>query len=189
MSEQPEVLEVDVAAQAVSYAHPDGWVYLSHPDIAGSTRIPDDPDVLAAQQARGWVIVEAPDPAAVPAPVVHTGPPPPPEDEWISMTHPDTEGMQRLPNDDAAISGAREAGWVTTAEAETAAAGSTAADVADRTVAEVLDLVDGDPTKAAAALAAERDGKKRSSLISALEAITAAPGPDATTIPTTEQES
>lgn len=32
-----------------------GWQYMKHPDIALGQRFPDDPDVIAAQEARGWV--------------------------------------------------------------------------------------------------------------------------------------
>lgn len=33
-----------------------GWVYATHPDTGGETRFPDDPAVIEAQEARGWVI-------------------------------------------------------------------------------------------------------------------------------------
>lgn len=32
------------------------WVYATHPDTGGETRFPDDPDVIAAQEARGWIV-------------------------------------------------------------------------------------------------------------------------------------
>jgi hypothetical protein len=190
MTEQPQVVtdeDLDVVAAWASPAHPDGWIYLTHPDSGGETRIPDDESVLVAQTARGWVVVEPPEVVTV-IPVVHTGPPPPPADLWIEMTHPDTGGVQMLPNDAGAIAGARDAGWVTTGEAEVTAAAELAAEVEGLTVAEVIDAVGGDPTKAAAVLAAEQDSKKpRSSLIAALEPIAAAtPESD---IDTTEQES
>ena len=36
-----------------------GWVYMVHPGAAGQ-RFPDDPDVIAAQQARGWELHSMP---------------------------------------------------------------------------------------------------------------------------------
>lgn len=32
-----------------------GWVYATHPETGGETRFPDDPAVIEAQEARGWV--------------------------------------------------------------------------------------------------------------------------------------
>mgnify|MGYP000718105697 CR=1 FL=1 len=32
-----------------------GWVYATHPETGGETRFPDDPAVIEAQEARGWI--------------------------------------------------------------------------------------------------------------------------------------
>lgn len=139
------------------------WLYLTHAAFDGSTRIPNDPDVLAAHTARGWVVSDAPDPNVPVVPDPAAGPVDDAGD-WVDMVHPESGGTQRLPNNTAALSGARDAGWVTAAEA-------TAVELEGLTVADVLAAVGEDPAKAATALAAERDGKNRSSLIRALEAI------------------
>lgn len=31
------------------------WVYATHPETGGETRFPDDPAVIEAQEARGWI--------------------------------------------------------------------------------------------------------------------------------------
>jgi hypothetical protein len=36
-----------------------GWVHLTHPDIAGEQLVPDSDDVVEALQARGWVRSDA----------------------------------------------------------------------------------------------------------------------------------
>lgn len=142
---------------------PAEWLYLTLPATGGATRIPNDPDVLAAHTARGWVIADPPDetgpsvPDPTAGPVEDTG-------AWVEMVHPASGGTQRLPNNAEALAGAREAGWIRADEIA-------ALDTEGLTVAEVLDAVGDDPAKAAAALTAERDGKNRTSLIRALEAI------------------
>lgn len=142
--------------------HPDGeWIDLVHADTGGRTRIPNDATVLDAHTAKGWAIAPAEEP-----PAVVTAPAPLPDEAWIEMVHPDFPGSQRLPNNPPALAGAREKGWITVAEAS-------AVDTESLTVKEVLELVDGDPVKAESALAAERAGKNRTSLISALEAVAA----------------
>lgn len=37
-----------------------GWQYMVHPEIDGSQLVPDLPDVVAWQEARGWVCAETP---------------------------------------------------------------------------------------------------------------------------------
>lgn len=143
------------------------WLYLTHPDTNGSTRIPNDGASLEAHTARGWVLTDPPDtsgpglPDPAGRPVEDAG-------AWVEMVHPATGGRQQLPNNGPALDGAREAGWVPAAEAA-----AVAVETEGLKVQEVLDAVGDDPLKAAAALSAERDGKNRSTLISALEAIAA----------------
>jgi hypothetical protein len=158
-------MTADIEIDGVIVAVEDGveWLYLAHPAFNGSTRIPNDPDVLASHLARGWVGADPPDRGAPVIPDPNAGPVDD-ADAWIDMVHPESGGTQRLPNNTDALTGARDAGWVTAAEA-------TAVELEGLTVAEVLEAVGDDPEKAAAALAAERDGKNRSSLIRALEAI------------------
>lgn len=59
-----------------------GWVYATHPETGGETRFPDDPAVIEAQEARGWVcggpLPEHLDPEArdlAPAPAAAEEPP------------------------------------------------------------------------------------------------------------------
>jgi hypothetical protein len=101
-------------------------------------------------------------------------------DAWVEMVHPDFDGHQLLPNNPDALFGAREAGWVTAAEAA-------ALDTDALTVAEVLAAVGEDPAKAAAALDAEVAGKARKSLISALSAI-AESSPTAVDVPVAQDK-
>lgn len=37
-----------------------GFVYLEHPDITGGCQVPDDPDVVAAHEAKGWQVRPTP---------------------------------------------------------------------------------------------------------------------------------
>lgn len=143
------------------------WLYLAHPETGGSTRIPNDDAALESHTVRGWVLSDPPDTTGpgVPDP---GGRPVEDAGAWVEMVHPGSGGRQLLPNNGPALAGAREAGWVTAAEAADAAV-----ETEGLTVREVLEAVDGDPVKAAAALAAERAGKNRTSLISALEALAA----------------
>jgi hypothetical protein len=70
MSEPLPELDDEAVVEPIDISgsvHPDGWIYLTHPGIDGTTRIPADPDVLVAQQARGWVVVEVPEPSIAPA--------------------------------------------------------------------------------------------------------------------------
>lgn len=163
--------ETDLVEQVTTTVTPLAeWLYLTHPGFDGSTRIPNDLDVLAAHLARGWVESDPPDTSGPGVPAAGAGP----VDDagaWIDMVHPASGGTQRLPNNADALAGAREAGWVTTTEAA-------AVETGGLTVAEVLEAVGEDPAKAEAALAAEQTGKNRTSLIRALEAIVAsAPQP------------
>lgn len=78
----------------------------------------------------------------------------------VTLTHPD------LP--DVTLERERGDAWVLERSGWVISGGSAAT---DGTVAEVLSAVGDDPTKAAAALEAERNAKNRSSLVGQLEAI------------------
>lgn len=128
----------------------EGWVHLHHPVTFGTTRVANNREVVAGFLGRGWAYTPAPppyvaEPDALP-PVI-----------TITATGP--------------LDQARET--------EVAAAGATATvvfqpfDPTDLTVAQVIDAVTANPDLAAAALTAERAGKNRTSLTSALEALAA----------------
>jgi hypothetical protein len=87
------------------------WIYISHPD-AGSTRIPNQPGVLATYEARGWV--EEPNPETgetadifVPPKVVEKNE----EDGWVTLYHRETHAEHSFPSHPDAIKGAYDAGW------------------------------------------------------------------------------
>jgi hypothetical protein len=93
------------------------WIYLEHEETGGTTRVPDDPDVIRVHEAKGWSVVDPPDTSA---PFV------PPKDggqvaaetEWVELVHPESGGVQRVPNNPDALAGAYEAGWQVAAEPE-----------------------------------------------------------------------
>lgn len=88
-----------------------GWLDLENETTGGTTRIPDDPAVLAAHEGRGWRVVEAPEAGPfVPAKVNVN-----PRDAgaaWVELVHPVTGGRHQWPNNPDALTGAAEAGWV-----------------------------------------------------------------------------
>ncbi len=121
-------------------------------------------------------------------------------DGFVHVHHPVTLGRTTVPDDATVLEGMQAKGWELTPPpgvvvvGETTAEGTTvltapgaeeaaAADMAAVTVGlvpngpidDVLDWVDGDPSRARAALAVEtvEDGKNRTSLIPQLEAIAA----------------
>lgn len=80
------------------------WITLRHEDTGGTTRIPDDPDVLVVHQSRGWSVAVEPD-EDVRTVVV-------PGEEWVELVHPDLPtATHRVPNNAAAIAGALAGGW------------------------------------------------------------------------------
>lgn len=98
----------------------DGWVYLRHPDITqpgpdgevpalAPHRVPDDPEVVAYWEARGWERTEAPEDA--PAVPDNTQTPPGDEDGWVELEHPETKARHRFPADPSAVALAQESGW------------------------------------------------------------------------------
>jgi hypothetical protein len=89
----------------------DGWVYLEHSETGGKTSVPDDPEVLRAQEARGWVRVDPPEPVPfVPAKVNED--PDAVAAQWVTLVHPDLDARHDFPNNPDALAGAAEAGWV-----------------------------------------------------------------------------
>lgn len=83
------------------------WITMRHPD-AGECRVPDQPGVREAYEARGWVETDAPDaPPFVPPKVVEVNA----EDGWVDLYHPLTHAVHRFPSHPDAVQGAYEAGW------------------------------------------------------------------------------
>jgi hypothetical protein len=89
-----------------------GWLDLENEDTGGTTRIPDDPAVLAAHEGRGWRVVEVPDPGPFVPDKVNVDPGDV-EAAWVELVHPVTGARHQFPNNPDAITGAGEAGWVT----------------------------------------------------------------------------
>lgn len=88
------------------------WVYMAHPDVDGVTRVPSR--AAEAHAARGWVVTDAPaDEVFVPRTQ------PPAERQWLDMRHP-SGGVQRLPNNAAALAEAERNGWRPAEEPEPA---------------------------------------------------------------------
>jgi hypothetical protein len=89
-----------------------GWIDLENEQTGGTTRIPDDPAVLAAHEGRGWRRVEVPEPGPfVPAKV--NVDPADVEAGWVELVHPDLpDARHSFPNNPDALAGAAEAGWV-----------------------------------------------------------------------------
>lgn len=87
------------------------WAYLEHPDTGGMTCVPDEPGVIAAHEARGWVRADPPE--SVPFVPAGAGvPPDEAEAEWVELVHPDLPAaVNRVPNNPVALQGAYDAGW------------------------------------------------------------------------------
>lgn len=95
-----------------------GWVYMTLGD-ADPVAFADDPDVVAAAEARGYQVVEngeltAPAPEAVEPDEVDVH-----GQGWIYLTHPEVGGPARYPVEVADDMYAQ--GWVSPADAEAAA--------------------------------------------------------------------
>lgn len=86
-----------------------GWNYFVHKDTGGTTEVPDDPDVTAWHEARGWKLTEKPEAEPfVPSPGTDG---PIQETEWVTLFHPIVKASHEFPNNPEAIAGALEAGW------------------------------------------------------------------------------
>jgi len=84
-------------------------IYLVHPETHGTTRVPDEPDVIAWHEARGWCIAEEPAPAPfVPVPDGGQGE----EQGWVELVHPLSGGRATWPANAEALQGAYDSGWV-----------------------------------------------------------------------------
>jgi hypothetical protein len=89
----------------------EGWLDLENEQTGGTTRIPNDPAVLAAHEGRGWRVVEVPDPGPFVPDKVNVNP----GDvaaAWVELVHPVTGARHQFPNNPDAVAGANEAGWV-----------------------------------------------------------------------------
>jgi len=88
------------------------WVYLNHPDTdAEPARMPDEPDVVAYYEARGWQKV---DPPKVGIFVPKPSPELPADVDaygvvWVTLQHDKTGALHRFPAD--AADGLRDDGW------------------------------------------------------------------------------
>lgn len=143
-------------------------VHMRHPDTGGETWIPGSEAVLRSFEARGWEAIDAPaEPAVTLPPAAEAG-------QGVAFTEwvlPANGSVARFPVTEGGEQAARDAGWVPVTEH--------AADAVDgQTVEEVLAQVGDDPAAAAAALAAELEGKGRVTLVTALEEITATAAAD-----------
>ena len=91
----------------------DGWLHVTNDDLdmAEPVMIPDDPDVRATYEGRGWRVVDPPEATPfTPAKVnIEPGSVPP---EWVELVHPDTDARHDFPNNPDALAGATERGWV-----------------------------------------------------------------------------
>jgi len=81
------------------------WVDLVHPESGGVCRVPDEPGVVAAHEARGWVPADPEAVTATPAPPLPGAP------EWVHLVHPPSAGAASFPNNPAALEGAYALGW------------------------------------------------------------------------------
>ena len=101
------------------------WVYFDHPDLPGGPeRYPDDPDVIAAQKARGFVQVDDPDEAS-PAKGVEPDEVDDRGQGWVHLKHAETGGVGRFPV--GVVADMRGQGWESVAVLEAAEAKKKAA--------------------------------------------------------------
>jgi hypothetical protein len=95
----------------------EGWLDLENEETGGTTRIPDDPAVLAAHEGRGWRVVEVPDPGPFVPDKVNVDPGDV-EAAWVELVHPVTGARHQFPNNPDALTGAaRPGGWPRTVTA------------------------------------------------------------------------
>jgi hypothetical protein len=127
----PAEVEPDPAAE---------FVHLAHDDLTDGAVIPNDATVLEAYRARGWRVVQAPDPDAPVQPATSEataraaeqarevaaaaraaapatdGTGYGDEEGWVELVHPldghAEPARARIPADDAAVAGYLEKGWV-----------------------------------------------------------------------------
>jgi len=87
------------------------WVYLNHPDTdAEPARVPDEPDVVAYYEARGWQKVDAPEAVIfVPQPSEASVDTDAYGVAWVTLQHAETGALHRFPAD--AADGLRDDGW------------------------------------------------------------------------------
>lgn len=83
-------------------------VYMTHAVTKGWTRVPDDPGVIAAHEARGWVRADEPEEKPFTPPKGA----PPAVDGFVQLVHPQLPGVVHdWPDNPEAMQGARDAGW------------------------------------------------------------------------------
>lgn len=121
----------------------DGWLHLEHEETGGTTSIPDDPAVLAAQEARGWRRVDPPEPG--PFVPVKVNADPGADPEWVTLVHPDIKAQHDFPNNPDALAGAADAGWVAPDKAAAAATTEPAGDTAGPETSEQAESAATDP--------------------------------------------
>jgi hypothetical protein len=89
----------------------DGWLYVEHEETGGTARIPDAAGVREWNEARGWRVVDEPEPPVGLPPNVNADPDTT-APEWVDLVHPLTGATHAFPNNSDALTGASEAGWV-----------------------------------------------------------------------------
>lgn len=83
-------------------------IYMENKDIeSGPTEFPDSPDVVTWYEARGWFVVDAPEPKPfIPTPGTAVE-----GVEWVSLKHSETGATHDFPNNPDALAGAADVGW------------------------------------------------------------------------------
>jgi len=103
---------------------------MRHAETGGESRFQDEPGVREFYEARGWTVVDEPEPVPfVPTP----GNSPAGDDGFVEMYHPAVGATHRFPNNQEAIAGAEESGWTLPHEDREEIASTEGSDPADDT--------------------------------------------------------
>lgn len=83
------------------------FIYMVQGETKSGHYFPDQPNVITAQEARGWKKVDPPEEK----PFVPERGDIPVEQTWVTLYHPKAKAHHDFPNNVDALKGAHEAGW------------------------------------------------------------------------------
>lgn len=83
------------------------FVYMKQTELDEGHWFPNEEGVIPHQEARGWVVTDPPEET----PFVSAHGDIDPEQEWVTLWHPEIQTTHEFPNNPAALEGAYESGW------------------------------------------------------------------------------
>jgi hypothetical protein len=84
------------------------FIYMVHSDTEAGHWFPNEPGVENHFKARGWKLTDPPEDK----PFVSKHGDVTPDEEWVTLVHPELDITHDFPNNLAAIEGAHDAGWL-----------------------------------------------------------------------------